>query len=71
MTLWDLTNGATLQGNIRLSVWKHDEEVKVVEIDQVDDLAYEKKAKRFEDYEVTYMFASPVDGYLHIELKSE
>ena len=74
MTLIDLTHEITVQGDIRLSVWKDGEEAKVVELKAVEDLTsplfYNPKCLGMLDMEVNYIFC-PGDGYLHIELDGE
>ena len=68
MTLYDLLNGngITIQGDVRLSVWKYDTETIVKELRNVNDLQCADLAD-YEDMEINYMFAAP-DGFLHIEL---
>ena len=72
MTLAELTHETTIQGDIRLSVWKDGEETKVRELKCVDDLSnplwYDRKLFGMKDLEVNYIFC-PGDGYLHIELE--
>ena len=70
MTLRDMITNFTIQGNVRLSLWKDGEEVSVRYIDYADDLGTEKLPPKWKDKEVTYMFAG-VDGFLHIELSSD
>ena len=69
MTLDDMLciGGIMIQGDVRLSVWKGDEETMIKEIRGTENLNGEK-IKKYRDMEVTYMFASP-DGFLHIELR--
>lgn len=67
MTLEDLIQNVTVQGNVRLSVWKDDDELSVVYIQETGGLSNQKIIQPKLDYEVLYMFAS-TDGYLHIEL---
>ena len=69
MTLFELMDNAIIQGDVRVSVWKGDDEVKVIEVKATDDLTLEKKVRKVEDLDIRYMFASPVDGMLHIELE--
>jgi len=71
MKLYELMNNTIIQGNVRLSVWDADEETTVKYFDCVDDLGLEKWVHEFEDLEIHYVFASPVDGFLHIELYSD
>ena len=67
MTLKDLIQNVTVQGNVRLSVWKDDDELSVVYIQETGGLSNQKIIQPKLDYEVLYMFAS-TDGYLLIEL---
>lgn len=71
MKLFELTRETTIQGNIRLSVWKDGEEKKVWTQKCVDDLdGYvwcNPKLCGWKDMEVNYIFC-PGDGLLHIEL---
>lgn len=67
MTLEELTQNITIQGDIRLSVWKDSEEVLVVCVGGTECLANQKDIRKMLGYEVLYIFAAP-DGYLHIEL---
>ena len=67
MTLYDLVNGTCVQGDVRISVWKDDEEIAVKCYTGVDDLAYVRTPAYMEEMCVKYMFC-PGDGYLHIEL---
>ena len=66
MTLYDLVNGTMVQGDVRISVWKDDEEIKVKEFTYVDDLSY-NNIDEFLDMTVSCIFCGG-DGYLHIEL---
>ena len=75
MTLYELCQGATIQGNVRISIFDEDgEEEKVFYIDQVvDDLLWDFSCEQdFEEemieYDVTYLFVGK-DNYLHIELQ--
>ena len=71
MTLQDLFDGGvTLQGNVRLSAWKGDEETSVREILECDDLSTAGLDERTKGRDIRYMFA-PSDGYLHIELEEK
>ena len=71
MKLYELMNNTIIEGNVRLSVWKDDEEAKVKYFEDVSDLGLNKWVHEFEDLEIHYIFASPVDGFLHIELYSD
>ena len=68
MTLDDMLciGGIMIQGDVRLSVWKGDEETMIKEIRGTESLAAEN-IKKYRNMEVQYMFAAP-DGFLHIEL---
>ena len=70
MTLEDLMNGTQIQGDVRLSVWKEEEESAVKCYTGVDDLAYIDIPADMADMRVKYMFC-PGDGYLHIELEGK
>lgn len=71
MTLYELVNDVTLQGNIRISSWDKDgEETIHLIVENHDDLFTGDLDESYEDREVTYMFC-PGDGYLHIEVESE
>ena len=71
MTLQDLFDGGvTMQGNIRLSWWKGDEETHVREIRGCEDLSSVKIGEKAKESKIKYIFA-PGDGYLHIELKED
>lgn len=69
MTLKDLIDNATFQGDIRISLWEDDEETKVKAYTMTDDLAFMRLPKWAEEKEVNYIFCGG-DGYLHIELKA-
>ena len=68
MTLYDLVNSTTVQGDIRLSVWKDHEEVEVKQFTYVDDLSYNSVPNKYLDMEVNFIFCGG-DGFLHIELE--
>lgn len=68
MTLYELMNGTTVQGKVRISKWVGDDEVFVAEIES-DDLAYED-VDDVEDLEVRFLFCA-TDGMLHIELDGD
>lgn len=67
MTLYDLVNGTTLQGDIRLSVWDEDEEVAVEEYKNCEDLS-SADLSCYEELAVNYVFVGG-DSKLHIELE--
>jgi len=65
MTLYELHNEVVVEGKIRISVWKNEEETEVVE---TDDLAGAEKIRpALWDMDITNMFC-PGDNTLHIEL---
>ena len=68
MTIYEMTNTTTVQGNIRISAWVKDEEVIILSKENVDDLQA-LTLSCYEDCEVTYMFCSN-DGFLHIEIEA-
>lgn len=68
MTLTELANTITMQGDIRISLWKDDEEIKVKTYTMTDDLSFMNIPKWAEDKEINYIFCGG-DGYLHIELE--
>lgn len=65
MTLYDLANETTVQGNIRISQWKDDEEKILLVKKDVEDFHCPLK---LEGKRVLYIFC-PGDGYLHIEVE--
>lgn len=67
MTLYDLVNQMTIQGDIRVSVWGEEEE-DVIEFENCDDLSSEDIHK-VENLEVLYIFSAS-DNKLHIELEA-
>ena len=69
MTIYELVNDSTIQGNVRISTWKEDEEEVLLEIRNTDDLFTSDLEEEWEDAEVDYIFCGR-DGYLHIEVKS-
>jgi hypothetical protein len=68
MTLYDFMNGATIQGNIRLSRWADGRLLDDFYLENVDDLAVEQKARDWEERDVLYIFAN--NGVLNIELEA-
>jgi hypothetical protein len=67
MTFGELIENITIQGKVRLSKWVDEEEV-VVKYYETENLDGEKIPRGWRELEVSYLF-TPVDGYLHIELK--
>jgi hypothetical protein len=72
ITINDLLNNITVQGNIRVSAWTRDGEKVIVMTDghRYDSLFSSELPKRWRNSEILYMFC-PDDGFLHIELASE
>lgn len=69
MTLYELVNDTTVQGNIRISTWNGDEEEVLLSVSNEDDLCTGDLDEAWEDREVKYIFY-PGDGFLHIEVES-
>lgn len=69
MLLGNLIRNTTVQGNVRLSVWKGNEETAVEYFHNVDDLANEP-CRLMAWLPIKYIFC-PGDGYLHIELDGD
>ena len=69
MTLYDLVNSTTVQGDIRLSVWTSGWSGTEVAVEQytTEDLSI-KDISPYEDLKVNYIFSAS-DGKLHIELE--
>ena len=75
MTLWDLTQNITLQGNIKVTRFDADlntetrffSEVEILGTRNEDLLGHD--LTDWEDLEVTYMFAN--NGWLEIEVTTE
>ena len=65
MTLYDLANSTTVQGDIRVSKWIGDEEKVLLLKKRVEDFHCPLK---LESKRVLYIFC-PGDGYLHIEVE--
>lgn len=71
ITIKDLLNNITVQGNIRVSAWTRDGEEKVILItEQESGLVVGQLPKRWRDSEILYMFY-PGDGFLHIEVAAD
>ena len=75
MSLYDLVNSVTIQGDVRISFWNDDEEVVLLEENGTDDLCYEVcgaggDVAMFDCCKVKYIFSAG-DGYIHIELDEE
>lgn len=69
MLFGNLIKNTTIQGDVRLSVWKDDEETSVEYFHNVDDMKTEP-CRLFAWLKVKYVFC-PGDGYLHIELDGD
>lgn len=71
ITISDLLNNITIQGNIRVSAWTRDGEEKVILITERESgLGAYQLPKRWRNSEVLYMFC-PGDGFLHIEVAAD
>ena len=68
MTLYDLVASTNLQGNIRVSTWKDDNEKVIAKWQDCDELFCGELEEEWKDMEVDYIFCS-CDGFLHIEVK--
>ena len=66
MTLYEMTSGSTVQGNIRISAWVGEDEIVIMAEENVDDLQC-NYPDVLDDCDVDYLFCSR-DGYLHIEI---
>lgn len=71
LTISDLLENATVQGNIRVSAWTRNEEEKVILMQEDDGgLSASSLPERWRNAEVLYMFC-PGDGFLHIEVSAD
>ena len=72
ITLYDLMQNTTVQGDVRIRVYKDDsyEEIAMKLFRNVDDLSGEDIPEDWEDLEVRYIFVGG-DGILNIELYME
>lgn len=72
MTLYELMNNTTIQGNVDIVYYVDGEETDSRVFRHVEDLASSiaDLPEGWEDCEVKYMWASS-DGYLHIEIYEE
>lgn len=71
ITISDLLDNITVQGDIRISAWTRNEEEKVIFQTECDGgLSASKLPKRWMNAEVLYMFC-PGDGFLHIEVSAD
>lgn len=69
LTLEDLLDNVTVQGDVRVSAWENEEETVIGTFDAVEYLsANNVLLKKWRDAEVLYMF-TPGDGFLHIEVE--
>lgn len=69
MLFGNLIKGTTIQGDVRLSVWKDGEEKFVEYFSNVQDMKCEP-CRLYAWFKVNYIFC-PGDGYLHIELDGD
>lgn len=69
MTLYELANDVTIQGNVRVSTWEGNEEKVISTTENTDDFNIYDLDDKWEDAEVLYIFC-PGDGYLHIEIEN-
>lgn len=67
MLFGNLIKKTTVQGDVRLSVWKDGEEKFVEYFRNVQDMKNEP-CRLYDYFDVNYIFC-PGDGYLHIELE--
>lgn len=72
ITLGDIVDNITIQGDVRISTWDHDGENETVLFQKNvgDYFCLPRFLRKYENREVLYMFC-PGDGYLHIEIESE
>lgn len=71
ITISDLLDNITVQGDIRVSAWTRDEGEKVILLTECDGgLSASRLPKRWRNAEVLYMFC-PGDGLLHIEVSAD
>ena len=68
MTLYQLIENTTLQGNIRISMWKGDTEVVLATWMYCDGLYSTDIEEELENLVISYIYASS-DGFLHIEVE--
>lgn len=69
MTFGYLRNHTTIQGNVKLTMWKDDEVLYEDAVQGTEDI--DTCGLHLWDYaEVKYMFAAP-DGFLHIDFERE
>ena len=69
MTLYELMNNTTIQGDVKIRVFKDDgnyDEVAMKRFGCVDDLSYEEIPEEWEDLEVRYLYYA--DNCITIEL---
>ena len=71
ITISDLLDNITVQGDVRVSAWTRDEDEKVILLTECDGgLSASRLPKRWRNAEVLYMFC-PGDGILHIEVSAD
>ena len=72
MTLYELVNNTTIQSNVAIIPMDEDgNELGGFHIDFTEDLAYAGWPEEWEDYEVTYIYASPSTHELVIEIREQ
>ena len=69
MTLYDLLNGTTIMGDVRLSKWVEDFEIVLFQTYGTDHFGPGDIPEELEHCEVEYLFC-PGDGFLHIEIEA-
>ena len=70
MTLYELCYLAKIQGNIRISMWRGEEELVIAKFEACEQLFSGYIDDEWIDLVVDYIFC-PGDGWLHIEVKEE
>ena len=70
MTLYELVNSTTIQGNIRVSMWEDDEERIISTWENCEELFSGEIEDEWMGLVVDYIFC-PGDGWLHIEVREE
>lgn len=72
MTLYELVNNTTIQSNVTIIPTDKDgNELEHFHVDFTDDLAYAGWPGDWEDYEVTYIYASHSTHELVIEIREQ
>lgn len=68
MTLIELTEDTTIQGNVRISYWDDDEEYVIYQIENTECLRLPAKLRKYRQRDVKYIFC-PGDNFIHIEIE--